>query len=601
MPDASPRRLSIRTAVCLAATVAFLAAVAGWTGTGDRSKAMDSAADRAVVTPEYAENGMVVSARREASKAGVEMMRRGGNAVDAAVATGFALAVVYPSSGNIGGGGFMVIRSPDGEVTTIDHRETAPSGATQEVFLDETGNAARERSRVGALASGVPGTVHGLLTALEKYGSLSREDVMAPAIRMAEEGVPLPYGVARRFNAYRDDFLQFESTRSYFTKPDSTDRYRPGERWRQPDLAETLRRIRDHGIDGFYDGETADLIVDQMASMGGLIDREDLRDYRSVERDPVSTDYRGYTVHSMGPPSSGGVALAQLLHAAEARDLQAMGYQSSATIHYLGEAMKRTFADRAKWLGDPDAVDVPTGALTDSGYVAERMSTFDPDRATPTDSVSAGTPTVPSESMETNHYSVVDGDGMAVSVTTTLNSSYGSKVVVDGAGFLLNNEMNDFVLKPSVPNQFGLTGTERNLVAPGRRMVSSMTPTIVEDPDGRLFLVIGAPGGSTIISTVFQVITNMIDYGMDVEQAVTAGRIHHQWRPATLHHERYTLPADVVENLEGRGWEVETGIFGYDSWGRAHGIRAAYPPERNGEPAYFGGADPRRSGEAVGY
>lgn len=544
---------------------------------------------------------MVVSPREEASAAGVEMMKRGGNAVDAAVATGFALAVVYPSSGNIGGGGFMVLRMPNGDVTTIDHRETAPSGATQDVFLDEAGDAARERSRVGALASGVPGTVHGLLTALERYGSLTRAEVMAPAIRMAEEGIPMPYGVAERFNASREDFSQFESTRRYFTKPDSADRYRTGEQWTQPDLAETLKRIRDQGIAGFYEGTTARQMVDQMEKMGGLIDADDLKGYTSVEREPVTMNYRGYRLHAMGPPSSGGVALAQLLHAAEARDLEAMGYQSSEAVHYLGEAMRRTFADRAKWLGDPDFVDVPTRSLTDSAYVAERMASVRSDRATPSDSVSAGQLALAEESMETNHYSVVDDDGMAVSVTTTLNSSYGSKVVVDGAGFFLNNEMNDFVLKPGVPNQFGLSGSERNLVAPGRRMVSSMTPTIVEDAQGRLFLIIGAPGGSTIISTVFQVITNVVDYGMDVEQAVTAGRIHHQWRPETLHFEKYTLPVDVVENLEAKGWTVEEGIFGYDTWGRANGIRARYPADRNGEAVYFGGADPRRDAAAVGY
>jgi len=544
---------------------------------------------------------MVVSARREASDAGVEMLRRGGNAVDAAVATGFALAVVYPSSGNIGGGGFMVIRQPDGEVTTIDHRETAPSGATQEIYLDADGTAARRRSRVGPLASGVPGTVHGLLTALDRYGTLSRAEVMGPAIRMAEEGIPMPYGVAQRLNASREDFAEFASTRRYFLPPDGRERYRPGELWQQPDLAATLSRIRDRGIPGFYAGRTAELIVEEMQRLGGLITEDDLAAYRSVERAPVTMNYRGYRVHAMGPPSSGGVALAQLLHAAELRDLEAMGYQSSEAVHFMGEAMRRAFADRAKWLGDPDAVDVPTQALIDSAYVRERMASIRPDRVTPSDSVSHGEPAMAAESMETNHYSVVSKGGMAVSVTTTLNSSYGSKVAVDGAGFFLNNEMNDFVLKPGVPNQFGLSGSERNLVAPGRRMVSSMTPAIVEDAEGRLFLVIGAPGGSTIITTVFQVITNIIDYGMDVEQAVTAGRIHHQWKPATLHHERYTLPADVVANLEARGWEVETGIFGYDTWGRAHGIHARYPPDRGGAAVFYGGADPRRSGAAVGY
>ena len=562
------------------------------------------------VTPEYAEGGMVVAARREAAEAGVAMLEQGGNAVDAAVATGFALAVVYPSSGNIGGGGFMVIRKPDGTVTTIDHRETAPSGATQDVYLDDEGNAVRERSRFGPLASGVPGTVHGLLTALDRYGTLTREEVMAPAIRLAEEGFELPYGIATRFNETRADFSEFESTRRYFVKggaggdgmpAEEAPRYVPGERFVQKDLAATLRRIRDRGIPGFYEGRTADLIAQQMEKLGGLITKDDLAAYTSVEREPVTSTYRGYTVHSMGPPSSGGVAIAQLLNAVEPHDLQAMGYHSSATVHLYGEAMRRVFADRAKWLGDPDHVDVPVDALIDPSYMRERMAGFDSTRITPTDSVSAGQPVIAGESMETNHYSVADSSGMAVSVTTTLNSSYGSKVAVGGAGFLLNNEMNDFVLKPGLPNQFGLSGTERNLVAPGRRMVSSMTPTIVEDPDGRLFLVIGAPGGSTIITTVFQVIANVIDYDMDVEQAVAAGRVHHQWKPNTLHYERYTLPADVVRGLEERGWPVESGIFGFDQWGRAHGIRAGYPERTGGAPVFFGSADPRRTGVAVGH
>ena len=554
-------------------------------------------------TPEYAENGMVVAAKRRASEAGVEMLQKGGNAVDAAVATGFALAVVHPWAGNIGGGGFMVIRMPDGSVTTIDHREDAPSGATQEKYLDEEGNAVRERSRRGYLASGVPGTVAGLLKALEKYGTLDRETVMAPAIRLAREGFPLPHSLAEDLNASYEDFAEFPASKKYFTKGDSTERYRAGERFVQEDLADALVRIRNQGKDGFYEGETAELIAEQFQANGGLISEEDLAEYEAVERDPVSTTYRGYDVHSMGPPSSGGVAIAQLLNATEMKPIGQMGFNSSATVHYIGEAMRRVYADRAKWLGDPDHVQVPTEGLIQKDYMRRRMASFDSLRITPSDSVKAGQPMLASESMETSHYSVADSSGMAVSVTTTLNSGYGSKVVIDGAGFFMNNEMNDFVLKPGVPNLYGLSGTKRNLVAPDRRMVSSMSPTIVEDPEGRLFMVIGAPGGSTIITTTFQVIMNVIDHGMDIERAVAAGRIHHQWKPRILSYEQNTLPQDVIWNLRARGWPVEMGVFGgIPRWGRAQGLRVRHLDGREGpRRTFYGSSDPRGTGAAVGF
>jgi gamma-glutamyltranspeptidase/glutathione hydrolase len=555
--------------------------------------------------PEYAENGMVVSAKEEASRAGVAMLRKGGNAVDAAVATGFALAVVHPYAGNLGGGGFMVIRTPDGRVTTIDHREDAPSGATQEVYLDDEGNAARERSRRGYLASGVPGTVAGLLKALDEHGTLDRATVMAPAIRMAERGFVLSHAMAEELNGSYEDFAEFPATKKYFTKGDSTKAYRAGEVFVQEDLAATLKRIRDHGKSEFYEGETARLIAEQFQANGGLIDAQDLADYRAVEREPVTASYRGYDVHSMGPPSSGGVAIAQLLNAAEMKDVGAMGFNSSSTVHYVGEAMRRVFADRAKWLGDPDHVEVPTEGLVQKEYMRERMASYDSSRITPSDSVTAGEPMMAagSQSMETTHYSVADSSGMAVSVTTTINSGYGSKVVVDGAGFFMNNEMNDFVLKPGVPNQFGLSGTKRNLVAPDRRMVSSMSPTIVENPDGELFMVIGAPGGSTIITTTFQVIMNVIDHGMDIEEAVTAGRVHHQWKPAQISYEEYALSRDAVRNLEARGWPVSRGVFGsYVRWGRAQGIHVKHPTDRPGVTReFYGGADPRSEGAAVGF
>ncbi|MFB6249564.1 MAG: gamma-glutamyltransferase [Salinibacter sp.] len=552
--------------------------------------------------PKYAENGMVVSAKRRASAAGVEMLRKGGNAVDAAVATGFALAVVHPWAGNIGGGGFMVIRMPDGSVTTIDHREDAPSGATQDVYLDSDSNAVRSRSRRGYLASGVPGTVAGLLKALEEHGTLDRETVMAPAIRLAREGFPLPYSLAQDLNESYEDFAAFPPSKKYFTKGDSTRKYRPGEMFVQKDLAETLVRIREQGRAGFYQGKTAEMIAEQFQANGGLITEEDLAEYRAVEREPVSTTYRGYDVHSMGPPSSGGVAIAQLLNAAEMKPIGEMGFNSSATVHYLGEAMRRVFADRAKWLGDPDHVEVPTEGLIQKEYMRERMASFDSLRITPSDSVKAGQPRMGRASMETSHYSVADSSGMAVSVTTTLNSGYGSKVVIDGAGFFMNNEMNDFVLKPGVPNIYGLSGTKRNLVAPDRRMVSSMSPTIVEDPQGRLFMVIGAPGGSTIITTTFQVIMNVIDHGMNIERAVAAGRVHHQWKPRVLSYEKNTLPQDVVWNLRARGWPVTMGVFGgIPRWGRAQGLRVKHPSRPGQARVFFGGSDPRGTGAAVGF
>jgi len=515
LPLAQKRVLGVVCLLAIAALglTAWAPSVRGPAGPDDRARSTAS-----VPTPTYAEHGMVVAAKERAAAAGVAMLEKGGNAVDAAVATGFALAVVHPWAGNIGGGGFMVIRRPDGSVTTIDHREDAPSGATQDKFLDEDGTAVRSRSRRGYLASGVPGTVAGLLTALDKYGTLDRATVMAPAIRLAREGFPLPYALADDLNETYDDFAAFPSAKTYFTKGDSTKRYRAGERFVQEDLAETLVRIRNQGKAGFYDGKTAELIAEQFAENGGLIDAQDLAEYEAVEREPVSTTYRGYEVHSMGPPSSGGIAIAQLLNAAERKPIGPMGFNSSSTVHYIGESMRRVFADRAKWLGDPDHVQVPTQGLIQKEYMQERMASYDSLRITPSDSLKAGQPMMRTESMETSHYSVADSSGMAVSVTTTLNSGYGSKVVVDGAGFFMNNEMNDFVLKPGVPNQFGLSGTERNLVAPDRRMVSSMSPTIVEDPQDRLFLVIGAPGGSTIITTTFQVIMNVIDHGMDIEQ-----------------------------------------------------------------------------------
>jgi gamma-glutamyltranspeptidase / glutathione hydrolase len=562
------------------------------------------------VQPERARNGMVVSAHVEASRAGVEVLRAGGNAVDAAVATGFALAVVFPVAGNVGGGGFMVIRQPDGAATTFDYREKAPLGATRDMYLDAAGDFVPDRSQRGHLASGVPGAVAGMLAAHEKYGRLSRARVLAPAIRLAEQGFALTREDASMLNSYRRSFLDFPSTVRYFTKADSTQRYVEGERFVQRDLALVLRRIALRGARGFYEGRTADLIVAEMRRGGGLITHEDLRRYRAVERPPVVGRYRGHRVLTMGPPSSGGVALLQLLGSVEPLNVGAMGWQSSATVHLLGEAMRRAYADRAEYLGDPDFVRVPVAPLTSAAYQRARMQNFDPDTVTASATIRHGDP-MAYESSETTHYSVVDRDGRAVSVTTTINGGFGSMVVVDGAGFFLNNEMDDFSAKPGVPNMFGLVGNEANAIVPEKRMLSSMTPTIVDDPRGRLFMVIGTPGGATIITTVFQVILNVMDHRMNIQQAVDAPRIHHQWLPDVLRFERFALSADAAEALKARGWTLD----GPGSWGQADGIVVRYDDysttvdpsgldavaQRTAGRVFEGGADRRGQNVALGY
>ena len=545
--------------------------------------------------PVRAERGLVVSAHRKASRVGVKMLKAGGNAIDAAAATGFALAVVYPVAGNLGGGGFMVIRRADGRATTIDFREKAPMAATRDMYLDSTGTYVPRLSRRSHLASGVPGSVAGLLEAHDRYGLLPRRTILQPAIELAREGFSLSSLQAERLNQHRSAFLKNPGAAHYFTKADST-RYRAGELFVQEDLARVLERIRDEGRSGFYSGETARLIAAEMERGGGLITREDLAAYEVAEREPVTSTYRGYRLFSMPPPSSGGVALAQLLNAVEPYDVAEMGFHASATVHLMGEAMRRVYADRSKWLGDADFFPVPREELVSKEYMRRRMADFDPQRASVSDSVSHGDP-LAYESRETTHYSIVDSAGNAVSVTTTLNGGYGSKVAVEGAGFFLNNEMDDFSAKPGVPNMYGLIGSEANAIEPEKRMLSSMSPTIVEDPEGRLFLVIGTPGGSTIITTVFQVMMNVIDHGMNIQQAVGVSRVHHQWLPDVLRYERWGLPRDVVRNLEDRGWTVrERG-----TWGRANGITVRYNESDSLGRTYFGGADPRRENVALGY
>lgn len=493
------------------------------------------------------ENAAVSSRSMLASEAGVEAMRKGGNAVDAAVTTAFALAVTYPSAGNLGGGGFAVIRMPNGEVFTNDHRERAPQGATRDMFLDESGEYVAERALRSHLSSGVPGSVAGLLAIHKRFGVLPREAVIAPAIKLAREGFELPADLARQFISRHERFQHIESTRKVFYKADGSF-YQTGELFKQPDLAATLSRIREGGRDGFYSGETAELIEKQMLRGGGLISKSDLEDYESVWREPIHGRYRGFDVHSMPPPSSGGVLVVQLLNMLEPFDLSELGFHTAPSMHLMIEAERRAYADRAVHLGDPDFYPVPLVTLLSKQYANRRIEDIGA-TATTSDDVEAGS--VPKEPFETTHFSVIDPDGMAVAFTTTINGGYGSGIVVEGAGFLLNNEMDDFSAKPGTPNMFGLIGGEANAIEPGKRMLSSMTPTIVSKGN-EFILITGSPGGSTIITTTLQVILNVIDHGFELEEAVNAPRFHHQWRPNSVRFEA-GIRQSVIDELSAMG------------------------------------------------
>ena len=496
--------------------------------------------------------GMVVSADSIATEVGIQILREGGNAVDAAVATGFALAVTYPVAGNIGGGGFMVIRLQSGEEITLDYREKAPSGATRDMYLDKEGNFIDSLAQEGILSGGVPGSVSGLLTALEKYGTMSREMVIAPALRLAKEGFKLPKPTAASFKKYNKVFNKFPSTSAIFTKNGPP--FEPGELFIQKDLAETLELILREGKNGFYTGPVADRIVAHMKKESGLITSDDLLNYETVVRKPVTGSYRGYKVISMPPPSSGGVALIQLLNILENIDLKSLGHSSPEYVHYLVEAMRRVYADRSEYLGDPDFFKVPVKDLISKEYAKKLFSQIK-SVATPSEEVKPGLET-PKESMETTHYSVLDRWGNAVSVTTTINSGYGSKLVIDGTGFFLNNEMDDFSAKPGVPNQFGLLGSEANSIKPGKRMLSSMTPTILLKENTPV-LIVGSPGGSTIITSVLQVILNVVDFGNDIRNAVDLPRIHHQWYPDVVSIEEDVFSTETREIFEKKGYKVK--------------------------------------------
>ncbi len=491
---------------------------------------------------------MVSSNSILASEAGVRMIEMGGNAIDAVVATGFALAVTHPSAGNLGGGGFMVIRLADGSFVSNDHRETAPALAERDMFVDADGKMIPEISTQSHLSSGVPGTVTGLIDVLERYGELSLEQVIAPAIALAKEGFPLSESLAASIKRNLERLSRFPAGKAKFSKEGSA--YLAGEIWRQPELAATLKRIAREGKAGFYEGETADLIVAEMQRGGGLISHEDLTSYESVWREPLVGTYGPYRIHSMPPPSSGGVLLIQMLNMLEGRKLGELGWNSRDAAHAVIEAERRAYADRATHLGDPDFYQVPMAKLLDPDYAAERFADFNPESATPSIKVQAG---IWNEGADTTHVSVIDGEGNAVAYTTTINLGYGSKIVVDGAGFLLNNEMDDFAAAPDVPNAFGLLGNEANSIAPAKRMLSSMTPTIVTHEDDDMIFVTGSPGGSTIITTVMQVVLNFIEYGMSPGKAVAAPRFHHQWMPDRVIYEDGALNEEVLDALQAMG------------------------------------------------
>lgn len=540
-------------------------------------------ADDAPVT---AENAVAVTTDRYASEVGAAIMERGGNAVDAAVAVSLALAVVNPEAGNIGGGGFMVVRMADGTTAALDYREKAPMAATRDMFLDGDGNVT-DKSVVGHLASGVPGSVMGMSEAHRRFGTLPWADLVEPAVSLADG-----FEVHERF---RENILSSQRGLRRFEATAAT--YLPegrivelGETFRQPQLAATLRRIREQGAEGFYGGETADLIVAEMERGGGLITHQDLSSYHAVWRDPIEFTYRGYTVLSMPPSSSGGATMAEMANILERHDLGGLPWHSGDMVHLLTEAWKRSYADRNAYLADTDFVDIPLERMTSKAYAADRGADIS-EIATPSTDVGPGL-APPREGDNTTHVSVVDAEGNAVALTTTLNSFFGSKVMVTGAGFVLNNEMDDFTAKPGVPNQYGLVQGANNAVAPGKRMLSAMTPTVVLRPDGELFFVAGSPGGATIITTVFQAIVNIVDYGMNVVQAVNAPRVHHQHLPDQIRYEPGGLLPEVVSDLEARG---HTTSERSDISGDVEAIMVM--PDGTLEAA----ADPRRGGAAVGW
>ncbi len=533
--------------------------------------------------PIVARHGMVAGPEQLAAEVGAQILRQGGNAVDAAVATGFALAVTYPRAGNLAGGGFMLIHlAEENRQTLIDYRETAPAGASRDMFLDAQGNLDHDKEYFSLQAAGVPGTVAGLLYALEKYGTLSREQVLAPAIALAAEGLTVSFGLNYEINASAEQLRKNPAAMQLFFHADGTP-YDMGDTWRQPDLAWTLGEISARGKDGFYSGAVAQRITAEMAAGGGLITTRDLADYRVVEREPVRGTFRDFEIVSTPPPSSGGVHIIQMLNILEGFELQAMGHNSAAYLHYLTESMKLAYADRSLYLGDPDFVAVPVAQLTDKAYAARQRHLIDSKRATPSVDIAPGR-LLDGESTETTHYSVADRFGNVVSNTYTLNFSFGSNIVVPGTGMLLNNEMADFATSPGNGNAFGLVQGEANKIEPGKRPLSSMSPTIIFR-DGKPWLATGSPGGSVIISTVLQLALNAMEFDMNVATAAAEPRIHHQWMPDVLQMEE-GFSVDTVRLLQGMGHPVSVSD-------RTTGCTSSIMLE---DGWLLGAADPRRYG-----
>ncbi|TAM93614.1 MAG: gamma-glutamyltransferase [Chitinophagaceae bacterium] len=501
-------------------------------------------------------HGAIATANPLASEIGAMILKKGGNAVDAAIAAQLALAVVYPAAGNIGGGGFMVIHLKNGKNTAIDFREEAPGKATRDMYLDKKGNADPQLSRNGDLSVGVPGTVAGIFLAHKEYGKLPMKELIQPAIDLAERGYAITATEARWLNENQQDFKKYNTIMPVFVKESD---WHAGDTLLQKDLAHTLELIRDSGQAGFYEGETAQKIVSEMQRGNGMITLQDLKNYQAKERTPAVFDYKGYTIETMPLPSSGGVVLQQMLGMLSNYPVDQYGFESVKSVQLMTEIERRAYADRAQYLGDPDFVKVPVKELVSESYLKQRMTNYNPDYATPSDSISAGV--IPPESEETTHLSVVDDSGNAVAVTYTLNNLYGSQVVVGHAGFFLNDEMDDFSAKPGAPNMFGLLGTEANAIAPGKRMLSSMTPTIVLKND-KPYLVIGSPGGATIITSVFQTIVNILDFNINVSDAVNKPKFHEQWKPDVVYVEK-GFPDSVKQAMERMGYSFkERGSIG---------------------------------------
>lgn len=566
-----PQLSLTRVAAMLACTILFMSqvALAGAILEGQR------------MHPVQGKEGMVVTSHFLATQSALEVLKNGGNAIDAAVTAAFSLAVTQPRSGNIGGGGFMLISSEKkDEVVAIDYREKAPGKATVDMFLDKEGNADSQVSRYSHLAAGVPGTVAGLAMALEQYGTISLKEAIAPAIKLAEEGFIVTPRFSDGLKKKEKMLKKWQSSKKIFYKADGG-YYEPGDRFVQKDLAATLKRISKNGVKEFYEGKTAELLVAEMAKHGGLITMDDMKNYTPGFRPPVHGTYRGYDVYSMSPPSSGGTHVVQILNILEGYPISDYGHNSAKTIHLMAEAMKRAYADRSHYLGDEDFVQVPLKGLTSKKYAGLLRKEIDPETATPSATIAPNNP-LPYESNETTHFSIVDMYGNAVSNTYTINFSYGSGIVVEGAGFLLNNEMDDFSAKPGVPNAYGLLGGEANKIEPNKRMLSSMSPTIVKK-DGKNFLITGSPGGSRIITTTLQVIMNVIDHNLNIKSAVAAPRIHHQWLPDELRVEEGLSP-DTVAALQEKGHEVKV----KSAMGAIQSIMIK-------DDMMYGGADPRRS------